>query len=111
MADEKKQEEKPVDLGADIFSRPMGVADTSKANVKVYSPDTGEEVISPELAGGTGAILGYGVNKVAPTQHVTVNGLDQAKVNQQLAEKLYQDRLLQTEGLKTSHVEKLDNIK
>jgi hypothetical protein len=111
MADEKKQEEKPVDLGADIFNRPMGITDTSKANVKVYSPDTGEEVISPELAGGAGAVLGYGVNKVAPTQQVSVKGLDQAKVNQQLAEKLYQDRLLQTEGLRTTHVENLDNIK
>jgi hypothetical protein len=111
MADEKKQEEKPVDLGADIFNRPMGVTDTSKANVKVYSPDTGEEVISPELAGGAGAVLGYGVNKVAPTQQVSVKGLDQAKVNQQLAESLYQNRLSQTEGLKTAHVENLDNIK
>lgn len=111
MADEKKQEEKPVDLGADIFNRPMGVTDTSKASVKVYSPDTGEEVVSPELAGGAGAVLGYGVNKVAPTQQINVKGLDQAQMQKELAEKLYQDRLSQVEGLKTSHVENIDNIK
>ena len=111
MADEKKQEEKPVDLGADIFNRPMGVSKEVKGNVKVYSPDTGEEVISPELAGGAGAVLGYGVNKMAPTQQVTVKGLDQAQMQKDLADKLYQDRLAQTQGLKTTYAENLDNIK
>jgi hypothetical protein len=111
MADEKKQEEKPVDLGADIFNRPMGVAEGVKGSVKVYSPDTGEEVISPELSGVAGAALGYVANKMAPTQQVSVKGLDQAQIQKDLAEKLYQDRLAQTQGLKTSYVENIDNIK
>lgn len=111
MADEKKQEEKPVDLGADIFNRPMGVTDTSKANVKVYSPETGEEVISPELSGAAGAAIGYGVNKVAPTQQVNVKGLDQAQMQKELADKLYQERLGQVESLKGTHVANIDSIK
>jgi len=111
MADEKKQEEKSVDLGADIFNRPMGVADGVKGTVKIYSPDTGEEVISPELSGAAGAAMGYGVNKVAPTQQISVKGLDQAQIQKELADKLYQERLSQVEGLKTSHVENIDTIK
>ena len=111
MADEKKQDEKPVDLGADIFNRPMGVSDTSKASVKVYSPETGEEVVSPELAGGAGAAIGYGVNKVAPTQQISVKGLDQAQMQKELADKLYQERLSQVESLKGAHVENIDTIK
>ena len=109
MADKEPQ----IDLSkdGDIFSRPMGVTDTSKANVKVYSPDTGEEVISPLLAGGAGAAVGYGVNKVAPTQQTTVKGISQAEINKELADKLYQDRLAQTETLKNTHVQNIDNIK
>jgi hypothetical protein len=111
MADEKIQEEKPIDLGADIFNRPMGITDSSKASVKVYSPDTGEEVVSPELAGVAGAAVGYGVNKIAPTQQVTIKGLDQAQMQKELADKLLQERLAQTEGLKTTYGQNLDNIK
>lgn len=111
MADEKKQEEKPVDLGADIFNRPMGVTDTSKASVKVYSPDTGEEVVSPEIAGGVGAAVGYGANKLMPTQQINVKGLDQAQMQKELADKLYQERLSQVEGLKGAHVANIDSIK
>jgi hypothetical protein len=109
MADKEPQ----VDLSkdGDIFSRPMGVTDPSKANVKVYSPETGEEVVSPLLAGGAGAAIGYGVNKVAPTQQISVKGLDQAQIQKQLADKLLQERLAQTEALKTTHVENIDNIK
>lgn len=111
MADDKKQDAQPVDLGADIFNRPMGVSKDIKGSVKIYSPDTGEEVVSPELAGGAGAAIGYGVHKVAPTTQTVVKGLDQAQMQKELADKLYQDRLAQVESLKTSHVENIDAIK
>jgi hypothetical protein len=111
MADDKKEVATDLSKDGDIFSRPMGVTDTSKANVKVYSPETGKEVVSPEIAGGIGADVGYATNKIAPTQQTTVKGIDQAQIQKQLADKLYQERLAQTEGLKTSHVENIDNIK
>jgi hypothetical protein len=111
MADEKKQEDKPVDLGADIFNRPMGVADNVKADAKVSAPATSEEVVSPELSAAAGAATGYIANKVAPTQQINVKGVDQAQIQKELAEKLYQDRLAQTQGLKTSYTQNIDNIK